>query len=260
MLPPKKDVRRTVFYFPGCGSERLYADISMAAIYLLLKSDCRIILPPPYLCCGFPAKVNAKRKMYGEITLRDTIIFSQIRDMLGHLLFDAFLVSCGTCRETIHEIGCADIFDCRIDDVSTFVLENSGWDYSKSKSDEPLLYHAPCHDSFDGEGTNLLRRLFKDVKKIPNCCSEAGTMAISRPDISHAMLQRKRDSIEHGKLNGEHRVIATNCPSCLSGLGRNKEMNIQPVHMTVLLAETLGGGGWQSELKELVAGAEKVTF
>ncbi|MFW2367781.1 MAG: DUF3683 domain-containing protein [Desulforhopalus sp.] len=260
MLPPRNKVKSTVFYFPGCGSERLYADISLAAIYLLLKCDYRVILPPPFLCCGFPAKVNAKKKMHSEITLRDTIIFSQIRDMLGHLHFDAFLVSCGTCRETIHEMGCADIFDCRIDDVSAYVLENSSWDYSREKHHGPVLYHAPCHDSFDGEGTNLLKRLYSDVTKIPNCCSEAGTLAISRPDISHAMLQRKKDSIEQGKKTKEQTFIATNCPSCLSGLSRNKEMNVTPVHMTVLLAESLGGNNWQTEVKELLSSAEIVTF
>ena len=33
------DDRKTVFYFPGCGSERLYSDISMAAIHLLAEPE-----------------------------------------------------------------------------------------------------------------------------------------------------------------------------------------------------------------------------
>ena len=32
------DEKKTVFYFPGCGSERLFSDISMATIHLLLKT------------------------------------------------------------------------------------------------------------------------------------------------------------------------------------------------------------------------------
>jgi len=259
MFKPEGEVRKTVFYFPGCGSERLYADIGMAAIYLLLKNNIRVILPPPNLCCGFPAKANAKKKMAGRISLRDTIILSQIRDMLGHMVFDAFLISCGTCRESLQEMGCAEIFNCALSDVSQFVLENSSRKYSNKKS-APLLYHTPCHDSFDGEGAHLLSRLYTTVAKVPNCCSEAGTLAISRPDIAHAMLQRKRQSIETARSGEGPAIIATNCPSCLSGLGRNGDLNIIPQHMAVLLAEALGGQNWQKEFIELVQTAEKVTF
>ncbi|MGB3210945.1 MAG: DUF3683 domain-containing protein [Desulforhopalus sp.] len=259
MIRPEGEIKKTVFYFPGCGSERLYGDIGMAAIYLLLKNQIRVVLPPPFLCCGFPAKVNAKKKMAGQISLRDTIILSQIREMLGHLVFDAFLISCGTCRESLHEMGCAEIFDCTIQDVSQFVLETSSRDYGTRRS-EPVLYHTPCHDSFDGAGQNLLGRLCSNVKSVPNCCSEAGTLAISRPDISHAMLKRKRESIENSRTGEGTTIIATNCPSCLSGLGRNRDLNIAPQHMAVLLAETLGGHSWENEFTNLVADAEKVTF
>lgn len=259
MIKPEADIKKTVFYFPGCGSERLYSEISKAAIYLLLKNNIRVVLPPPFLCCGFPAKVNAKKKMAGEITLRDTIILSQIKDMLGHIGFDSFLISCGTCRESLHELGCEEIFDCQLEDISQFVLENSSWNYNE-KAETPLLYHAPCHDSFDGEGVNLLNRFYNDVKAVDYCCSEAGTLAISRPDISYSMLQRKRESIE-SKLDGDQTtVLATNCPSCLSGLGRNRDLPIKVQHMTILLAEKLGGANWEAEFDRLVKQAEKVTF
>ncbi len=259
LLRPEGEIKKTVFYFPGCGSERLYADIGMAAIYLLLKNNIRVVLPPPSLCCGFPAKVNAKKKMAGQIGLRDTIILSQIREMLGHMVFDGFLISCGTCREALQEMGCAEIFDCGIEDISSFVLENSNRDYGAKKS-EPVLYHTPCHDSFAGEGVGLLSRFYTKVHKVPNCCSEAGTLAISRPDIANAMLQRKRESIENVRGGEEGQIIATNCPSCLSGLGRNKDLGIVPQHMAVLLAVTFGGQDWMQEFGGLTAAAEKVTF
>jgi len=259
MVNPEGEVKKTVFYFPGCGSERLYADIGMAAIYLLAKNNIRVILPPPFLCCGFPAKANAKKKMAGVITLRDTIILTQIRDMLGHLVFDALLISCGTCREALYEMGCDEIFGCAVDDVSRFVLEIAG-DRFASKHPDALLYHTPCHDSLDGKGPHLLARLYSEVKRVPNCCSEAGTLAMSRPDISYAMLERKRESVRKTMNGNNATVIATNCPSCLSGLGRSREMGITPKHISVVLAEILGGENWIGEFEQLVAGAEKVTF
>ena len=259
LIRPRGATNKTVFYFPGCGSERLYGDIGMASLYLLLKNNIRVILPPPNLCCGFPARVNAKKKMAGQISLRDTIILSQIREMLGHLTFDAFLISCGTCRESLHEMGCAEIFDCRIEDVSQFVLENGNPQYGGRKTDR-ILYHTPCHDSCNGDGPILLGRLYTAVTTVANCCSEAGTLAISRPDISYAMLQRKRQAIAAAATGNETTIMATNCPSCISGLGRNADMHIVPKHMAVLLAEMLGGQEWFKEFSGLVAEAEKVTF
>ena len=259
VMPESGEVKSTVFYFPGCGSERLFSDIAAASIYLLAKNNIRTVLPPPYLCCGFPAKVNAKKKMAGEISLRDTIILSQIKEMLGHFEFDSFLISCGTCRESLYEIGCEDIFDCEMDDISHYVLENSDWDYG-AKQNVTALYHTPCHDSFKGEGVPLLRRFYNDVESVPNCCSEAGTLAISRPDISYAMLERKRESIAEKTQSGRTLVMATNCPSCLSGLGRNTDLEIKPQHMAVLLAENLGGRNWKDEFGGLVANSEKVIF
>ncbi len=261
MLKPMGEPVKTVFYFPGCGSERLYSDISMAAIYILLRSNVRVVLPPPFLCCGFPAQVNAKKKMHDEITLRNTIIFSQIREMLGYLVFDKFLVSCGTCREAIHEIGVEEIFSCNIQDVSAFTLENSDLNFSEHKMQE-VLYHAPCHDSFDGEGASNVRHIAEKVTVVPNCCSEAGTLAISRPDISYKMMQRKRESLEEA-LNGmrESSTIVTNCPSCISGLGRNRDLGITPQHMAVMLAKSVGGESWEREFAQLLGNrVEKVTF
>jgi Fe-S oxidoreductase len=259
MILPESEVKKTVFYFPGCGSERLYADIAMASIYLLAKNNIRVILPPPFLCCGFPAKANAKKKMAGVISLRDTIILTQIREMLGHLVFDALLVSCGTCREALKEMGCDEIFGCGIDDVSRFVLQNANGKFG-ARRPEAILYHTPCHDSLDGSGPTMLARLYEDVASIPECCSEAGTMAMSRPDISYAMLKRKRESLENAMAGINATTIATNCPSCLSGLGRNKEMGVSPRHMAVVLALALGGDNWMEEFLRLTAGAEKVTF
>src|SRR6266702_5839331 len=44
---PNSEEQKTVFYFPGCGSERLNSDISMAVIHLLLQTGTRVVLPPP---------------------------------------------------------------------------------------------------------------------------------------------------------------------------------------------------------------------
>jgi Fe-S oxidoreductase len=74
------------------------------------------------------------------------------------------------------------------------------------------------------------------------------------------MLARKRDSIEAALPDQQSTVIATNCPSCISGLGRNRDLGIVPRHMAVILAEACGGSSWRQEFSRLANGAEKVTY
>ncbi len=265
LLEPEEKTVSTVFYFPGCGSERLFADIARASIYLLLKHGVRVVLPPQSLCCGFPLKVNAKVKQAEEIALRNSIILTQIREMLGHIDFASVLVSCGTCREGLVEVGAESIFDCPITDISAFIVKN-GWK-GDGKEARTILYHTPCHDSFKGKGPTVLRQLYSGVRPVPNCCSEAGTLSLSRPDIAGAMRLRKReqlelalDSLESDGSREEETIIATNCPSCITGLGRNRTIGVTPRHIAVLLAEKLGGEEWKEEMERLAAGGEKIRF
>lgn len=259
LINPPDTIQKTVFYFPGCGSERLYANIAEAAIYDLLKTGTRVVLPPANLCCGFPAEANAKERMQSDVTLRDTIILSQIREMLGHLQFDAIIVSCGTCREALHELGAEEIFGCELVDIGSFVLEQAPEHFTKDTA-QHCLYHAPCHDSLKGEGPMLTRRLAGQVDSIDGCCSEAGTLSLSRPDIAGAMLQRKHDYLMPYVADGQQVTILTNCPSCISGLGRNRSLGVIPKHLAVLLAEILGKDQWPQELRTLTQHAEIVTF
>ena len=43
-----------VFYFPGCGSERLFGQVGLATQAMLYDIGAQCVLPPGYLCCGYP--------------------------------------------------------------------------------------------------------------------------------------------------------------------------------------------------------------
>ncbi len=259
LFNPPTPAGKAVFYFPGCGSERLYSDVAMASLYVLSKAGVRVVLPPANLCCGFPARANARMEMHGDVTLRDTIILSQIREMLGHLVFDAVAVSCGTCREALHELGVEEIFSCKLVDVSLFALDHA--DLPTERQALRLAYHAPCHDSLQGEGVPILKRLASEVVPVPHCCSEAGTLSLSRPDISGAMLARKATAMTDRGLGTPKDTIVTNCPSCLTGLGRHEDRGgPRPIHLSVYLAERIGGAQWRDEAITLLRSAEVVAF
>ncbi len=229
----------------------------MATIHLLLKAGTRVVLPPPFLCCGFPAQVNGKTVLHSRTVLRDTILFSQIRGMLAYLDFDACVISCGTCREGLGQMDTAKLFG-RVVDVAAYLLErgvhvDGAGDY---------LYHAPCHDSLNGGAEKVLAELggFGRVQAVPHCCSEAGTLSLSRPDITDSMLHRKREAFVEAIGEGNRVTVLTNCPACVQGLGRSRNVGVKPLHIAIALAEKLSGSEWKKQFGEQAAHATAVAF
>jgi FAD/FMN-containing dehydrogenase/Fe-S oxidoreductase len=256
LLPPVPAA--TVFYFPGCGSERLFSEVGRAALYLLGVTGTAVILPPPRLCCGYPHHVNAQEAAANRIALRNTVLISQIRRMMSHLEFAGVVVTCGTCKEALTQLGTAEMFGCDIQDVATFVTRRG---FSAAAGDAPgaVLYHTPCHDSLGGAAVPLLKELGTDARTVPHCCSEAGTLALSRGDIALAMRQRKCTAIQKRNA-GEHATILTNCPSCLQGLTRNAATGVVPRHLAEELARRHGGTGWHRRVPELFPKHEVIAF
>ncbi len=264
LLEPQGAFSRTVLYFPGCGSERLNARIGRAAVYVLLKSGYRVLLPPAYLCCGFPAWANARGDMHERIQLRNTIIFSQMGDMFGRKEIAACVVSCGTCREALQRMAVTELLDCPLEDAARWVLRH-GWSI---RSSESVLYHRPCHDSLDGQAVSLLEgTIGLRVVSTPNCCSEAGTLATSSPEIASPLRLRKRSSLERvlkdsqGKISSlQHPALLTNCPACIQGLGRLEDLPVRPLHILEEMAFLLGGGQWEEALQSAMTHAVTMTF
>ena len=275
LLEPEGEARATAFYFPGCGSERLHGTIGMAALHVLLETGTRVILPPPFLCCAYPAYANARTEQHGRMALRDTIIFSQIREMFSYLAFDAVIVTCGTCREALTAMEAAKIFAAPVQDVARFALDR-GLSLAPRDGGTRYLYHAPCHDSLDGQAAEVVARLVGiRAESVPHCCSETGTLALSRPDITNAMLHRKREALKEAL--GQHpaghpgarsnwarahgsTVLLTNCPSCIQGLGRNASLGAAPRHLAVELALAISGQDWREVFRARAARAQAISY
>ncbi len=100
-----------------------------------------------------------------------------------------------------------------------------------------------------------------DAAVVPHCCSEAGTLSLSRPDITDAMLHRKTAALREAlATRPAGAVLLTNCPSCLQGLGRNAALGAEPRHLAVELARALTGEHWRDVLRARAARAQAVHF
>jgi Fe-S oxidoreductase len=146
----------------------------------------------------------------------------------------------------------------RVVDVADYVLERG----LRVEGNGNFLYHAPCHDSLDGKAIKVLEKLggFSSVQAVPHCCSEAGTLSLSRPDITDAMLHRKREAFSLAIGEAQKATVLTNCPACVQGLGRSRDLGVEPMHIAVALAEKLSGTEWKKEFAAQAARATAVAF
>jgi D-lactate dehydrogenase (cytochrome) len=175
--------------------------------------------------------------------------------MFAYLDFDAVVVTCGTCREALGAMEASKIFGCPVEDTARFLVARG----LRLPGDGSYAYHAPCHDSLDGGGTELLRQACGiDAQVVPHCCSEAGTLALSRPDISDALRHRKSSALREAGTDSS-KVLLTNCPSCIQGLRRNAGAD-ETRHIMVELARRLSGDGWLDKVQAQVASAQAIHF
>jgi len=200
--------------------------------------------------------VNAKTAQYSRTVLRDSILFTQIREMFADLDFDACIVTCGTCKEGLVSMDTPQLFR-RIVDIGAYLMERG----LQLEGTGEYLYHAPCHDSLDGKAAAVLQKIggFGAVTAVPHCCSEAGTLSLSRPDITDSMLHRKREAFTE-LTGGAKATVLTNCPSCLQGLGRDRDIGITPLHIAVALAEKHSGAEWKKKFLIQASHASTVSF
>ena len=249
-----------VFYFPGCGSERLFSQVGLATQAMLYETGTITVLPPGYLCCGYP-QTSAGQADRGEaITTQNRVLFHRVANTLNYLDIKTVVVSCGTCMDQLLKYQFDKIFPgCRLLDIHEYLLEKG----VKLQGVEGMrfMYHDPCHTPMKTyQPQKVVSQLLGlSVPLNDRCCGESGTLAATRPDISTQVRFRKEeemrngaDALRAGGFGGEIKVL-TSCPSCLQGLSRyNHDADVTADYIVVEMARRLLGNDW---LENYVAAA-----
>ena len=227
----ERNEKETVFYFPGCGSERLYSQVSVAVIGMLHDLDIQTVLPPGYLCCGYPQAGNGMKQKSEEIVTRNRVLFHRIANTLNYKDINTVLVSCGTCLHQLKEYNFESIFPgCRVMDIHDF-LKEKGIELAGAKNTR-YIYHDPCHTPLkEGVPIKTVNQILKPadgsaIELSERCCGESGTFAIGRPDIASQVRKSKEESLKGASaklkkddFRGEIKILTT-CPGCYQGMSR----------------------------------------
>jgi FAD/FMN-containing dehydrogenase/Fe-S oxidoreductase len=263
---PQKTAEDTeaVFYFPGCGSERLFSQVGLATQAMLFDLGVQCVLPPGYLCCGYPQSSAGQADKGEAITAANRVLFHRVANTLNYLDIKTVIVSCGTCMDQLLKYEFGKIFPgCRLLDIHEYLMERGV--KLGDASGEKYLYHDPCHTPMKSHAPLKVANTLMGggVRLSDRCCGESGTFAAARPDIATQVRFRKQEEIEKGvaELGGGEVKILTSCPSCLQGLGRyHEDTGVQADYIVVEMAGRLLGENWMSDYvaKANTGGIERV--
>ncbi len=256
-----------VFYFPGCGSERLFSQVGLATQAMLWHAGVQTVLPPGYLCCGYPQRGSGQFDKAEKIITDNRVLFHRVANTLNYLDIKTVVVSCGTCYDQLQGYEFEKIFPgCRIIDIHEYLLEKG---ITLPAGQGGYLYHDPCHTPMKlQDPMKTVKALVGDnVVESKRCCGESGTLGVTRPDISTQIRFRKEEEIKKGEaqLRAAGTVGAqanikmlTSCPSCLQGLTRyGDDLNnglLEADYIVVEMANQILGKDW---LPEYVAQANQ---
>ncbi|MCA1856156.1 FAD/FMN-binding oxidoreductase [Massilia oculi] len=258
---PKKTTADTeaVFYFPGCGSERLFSQVGLATQAMLWEVGVQTVLPPGYLCCGYPQRGAGQYDKADKMVTDNRVLFHRMANTLNYLDIKTVVVSCGTCYDSLANYEFDKIFPgCRLIDIHEYLMEKGV--KLEGVSGTRYMYHDPCHTPMKMQDSlktvNALVSTFDNVKieKNERCCGESGTFAVSRPDIATQVRSRKEGEMEQGAarlradgFDGQVKVL-TSCPSCLQGLSRyNHDAGTTADYIVVEMARHLLGENWMPD-------------
>ncbi|VVD76667.1 putative FAD-linked oxidoreductase [Pandoraea morbifera] len=246
-----------VFYFPGCGSERLFSQVGLATQAMLWHVGVQTVLPPGYLCCGYPQRGSGQGEKAEKIVTDNRVLFHRMANTLNYLDIKTVVVSCGTCYDQLAGYEFEKIFPgCRIVDIHEYLLEKGV--KLDGVGGTRYMYHDPCHTPIKTmDPVKLVNQLMGSendgykIEKNDRCCGESGTLAVTRPDISTQIRFRKEEEMRKGaaKLRADGKVddvkILTSCPSCLQGLSRyNEDANVTADYIVVEIARHVLGDEW----------------
>jgi FAD/FMN-containing dehydrogenase/Fe-S oxidoreductase len=274
VIPVIRNPRKTteesdaVFYFPGCGSERLFSQVGLATQAMLYEVGATTVLPPGYLCCGYPQTSSGDEDKGQKITTDNRVLFHRVANTLNYLDIKTVIVSCGTCMDQLQKYQFEKIFPgCRLLDIHEYLMEKGV--KLEGVEGTRYMYHDPCHTPMKAYAPLTVTKTLmgQDVPLTDRCCGDAGSFAYSRPDIATQVKFRKQEEIEKGAaklradgFTGDVKIL-TSCPACLQGLSRyDDDAGTKADYIVVELAKHLLGDNWMADYvgKANTGGIERV--
>jgi glycerol-3-phosphate dehydrogenase subunit C len=194
--PPQ--TKRTVVYFHGCSANYYEPHVGQAAVAVLERNGCKVIIPPQG-CCGLPLQSNGDydnaRRYARDLVSRMLPYVEQGFDVVSTSTSCSLML-----KREYREILDLDQPDFRRVSEHTYdiceylrqLLDQGEFDTHFQPVNLAVPYHAPCQQKAHGMGRPALDLLelipgLRVIEIDADCCGTAGTYGYKREKYSIAM-------------------------------------------------------------------------
>lgn len=240
-----------IAFFPSCMVDMFYPEVGMAAVRVLERLGCEIVLPDDQICCGQPL-FNSGFGKQAEPMMKKIIDAYQ-----G---FDTIVALSGSCAYAIkeeypHFIGGKGEYaeklaalSSRIYEFTEFIVDVLGVTDVGAHLDGTVTYHKSCHLTrllgIERQPLALLEGVagltYVEMQAADRCCGFGGTFSVKEPEISEQIVREKvLCALETGAdyLCGADQACLMNIKGCLDRMRAAGETDsaMQVLHIAQIL-------------------------
>ena len=229
--------RGRVGFLAGCVMPELFPETNAATVRVLAHNGFDVVVPRDQTCCGALQAHAGDADTAHDLARRNLVAFRDV---------DIVITNSAGCGAALRDAGHwlhdeGEPLAAKARDVSEW-LDEMGLRPPPGRVDARVCYDDPCHLVHGQKVSAAPRRLLAAIpglELVPHadpgaCCGAAGTYNLTQPAMSHAVLERKLDSLAAADPD----LVATGNPGCLMQLRAGlaaRGMRAQAVHPIDLL-------------------------
>ena len=246
-LPDGPENKLTVGLLSGCVMPLLQGGTMEAAVRVLTRNGCDVVVPPGQGCCG-ALNIHGGDLEYGRGMARRNIdVFLDA----GVERIVTASAGCGSAMKEYHQL-LADDPECaekaqRFSELTVDITEfltSMPLDPPKAAIPRKVTYQDPCHLAHAQRITAAPREVLRcipglelvEMEEASMCCGAAGLYAVLQKDLAGRILDRK---LGHIAATGAEQVVTAN-PGCMMQIEQGLRSSGKParvVHVVDVLDE-----------------------
>ncbi len=191
-----------VAFFPGCMVDMFYPEVGIAAVNVLERLGCEVMLPDDHVCCGQPFSNS------GYIEEAKPMMKKVIDAYSGYDTIVSLTGSCAWAIKAEYPQFFADDEEYsrkiaelapRIYEFTQFIVDVLGVTNVGAKLNGTVTYHKSCHLTrmlgIKEQPLKLLQNVeglkYVEMPEAGRCCGFGGTFSVKEPEVSGHMVQEK---------------------------------------------------------------------
>ena len=243
----------TVGLLSGCVMPLMQGETMRAAVRVLTRNGCDVLVPPGQGCCGALNLHSGDLDLGRRLARRNIDVFLSA----GVDCIVTASAGCGSSMKEYHELLQNDPqyaekarqFSRLTRDITEF-LADLPLDPPRARLERRVTYQDPCHLAHAQRITRQPRDILKSIpglqlvemEQAAMCCGSAGFYALVQPDLAGKILDSKLEKV---LATGAEQVVTAN-PGCMMQIEMGLQKRGAPVkvrHVVDLLDEAYRAEG-----------------